>query len=219
MDDIVFRKATVKDIPFLVETIIEAEKAGTDILPYSTIFGLTEEEVKKYLIEMLDEEIDGCELSLSSFLVAEIDNVVIAASSAWVEGAEGLSSQIIKGNLLKYVLPRKAIQKAFSLNDIIHDLYFEYKKNTIHFGVGYVAEEYRGKGLFGKLKNLQISSLKKNGENISEAYVDIFGNNKAAIKANEKLGFKLVETKETDNKEILKILPSNKKILLKKILD
>lgn len=216
MDDIKFRKATIEDIPFLVETIIEAEKAGTDILPYNTIFGLTENEAKKYIAEMLDEEIDGCELSLSSFLLAETDNKIVGASSAWIEGSEGISSQIIKGNLLKYTLPPKAIQQALTLNEIIHDLYFDHKKNTIQFGVGYVAKEYRGHNLFGQLKNKQIEMLKENGKNITEAYVDIFGVNKSAIRANEKLGFKLVDVKETKRIEILNILPSSKKLLLRK---
>lgn len=216
MDDIKFRKATIEDIPFLVETIIEAEKAGTDILPYNTIFGLTEDEAKKYIAKMLEEEIDGCELSLSSFLLAEIDNNIIGASSAWIEGSEGISSQMIKGNLLKYTLPPRAIQQALTLNEIIHDLYFDHKKNTIQFGVGYVAKEYRGRNLFGQLKNKQIEMLKENGKNITEAYVDIFGVNKSAIRANEKLGFKLVDVKETKRIEILNILPSNKKLLLRK---
>jgi len=216
MDDIKFRKATIEDIPFLVETIIEAEKAGTDILPYNTIFGLTEDEAKKYIAKMLEEEIDGCELSLSSFLLAEIDNNIIGASSAWIEGSEGISSQMIKGNLLKYTLPPRAIQQALTLNEIIHDLYFDHKKNTIQFGVGYVAKEYRGRNLFGQLKNKQIEMLKENGKNITEAYVDIFGVNKSAIRANEKLGFKLVDVKETKRIEILNILPSSKKLLLRK---
>ena len=82
MNDFILRPATIYDAPFLAETIIEAEKSGTDKLSYSTIFGLTEDEVHKYLIDILEEEIDGCELSISSFTIAESKGKVAAALSA-----------------------------------------------------------------------------------------------------------------------------------------
>ena len=47
MDQFIIRPASSNDIPFLVDTIIEAEKSGTSILTYNTIFGLTEIEVKR----------------------------------------------------------------------------------------------------------------------------------------------------------------------------
>ena len=106
MKDLILRKATIHDISFLIETIIEAEKAGTDILSYATIFELTELEIKNYLEAILREEIDGCELSISSFLVAEKNKNLIAASCAWVECAEGVPSRILKGNLLNYFIPK-----------------------------------------------------------------------------------------------------------------
>ena len=66
MNEHIIRSATIDDISFLVETIIEAEKSGTDRLSYSTVFGLSNEDTHKYLNDMLKEEIDGCELSVSS---------------------------------------------------------------------------------------------------------------------------------------------------------
>ncbi len=42
MSDFIIRPATIADAPFLAETIIEAEKSGTDKLSYTTIFGLSE---------------------------------------------------------------------------------------------------------------------------------------------------------------------------------
>ena len=82
MDKFIFRNATINDVPFLVDTIIEAEKSGTDILTYSTVFGLSEDETRKYMADMLLEEVDGCELSISSFLVAENEGQVVAAVGA-----------------------------------------------------------------------------------------------------------------------------------------
>ena len=118
MDDFIYRNATIHDIPFLVNTIIEAEKSGTNILTYTSIFGIPEEQARIYLADMLLEEIDNCELSISSFLLAEFEGKVIAAVAAWIEAIEGTPSSTLKGNLLKYVLPRKAIERALSVNSI-----------------------------------------------------------------------------------------------------
>lgn len=86
-----FRKATLNDIPFLVETIIEAEKSGTNILPYTTIFRLSETESKKYITDMFLEEIDGCQLSISSYMITEQNR-----KSAGAIGSERIPSSIFK---------------------------------------------------------------------------------------------------------------------------
>ena len=97
------RNATVDDIPFLIDTIIEAEKSGTNVLSYNTIFGLSETEVRIYIMKMLVEEVDDCELSISSFKVVFDNEIPIGAISAWIEGYNGIPSVILKGNLLNYV--------------------------------------------------------------------------------------------------------------------
>src|SRR5487761_2666622 len=111
MDGIIIRGAAIRDVAFLVETIIEAEKSGTDVLSYSTVFGLTEDDSRKYIAEMLLEEVDGCEISISSFMVAEIDGKPVAAVSAWIEGIERVQSKILKGNLLHFTLPKECIER------------------------------------------------------------------------------------------------------------
>jgi hypothetical protein len=219
MEEIVIRTATIADIPFLVETIIEAEKSGTDRLSYSTIFGLSEAMVAKYLEEMLLEEIDGCELSVSSFLVAEVNGVVAAALSAWIEGDQGISSTQLKGNLLNFVLPKENIAKAALVNSLISEIHIEYTPNSIQIGAGYVSKEHRGKKLLGILNDEIINRLSKSKPDVSEVYAQIFSCNTPSIKTYEKANFKVIMTQEAKNQEIINYLPSNKKILLKKQLN
>jgi hypothetical protein len=211
-----YRSATIDDIPFLVETIVEAEKSGSNILSYSTIFGLSEVEVRKHLANMLFEEIDGCELSISSFLVAECDGQVVASLSAWVEGSECIPSSVLKGNLLNYTLPRDCIQRAVRLNPILQELHIDYIHGTIQKGAGYVLEKYRGMNLLGILTDKMVSFLQKKKPDLSEVYTQIYGSNIPAIRANEKVGFKVVLIKESVNNEICHYLPSYKKVLMKK---
>ena len=218
MEEFTYRPATLDDIPFLADTIIEAEKSGTDILSYTTIFGLSEEEALTHVKAMLEEEIDGCELSVSSFLVAESGGKVVAALSSWVEGSEGLSSAELKGNLLSYVLPRESILKAASVNHIVRKIHMDYQMGTIQKGAGYVVKEFRNRKLFGILTEKMIEYLRQSHPEVWEVYTQVFGCNTAAIRANEKIGFSIVDTIETDDPEILRLLPSNQKHLLKKEL-
>ena len=55
MTDFIFRKACLDDIPFLTETIIQAEKSGTEILSYKEIFGLQELEIRNIIKDILSE--------------------------------------------------------------------------------------------------------------------------------------------------------------------
>lgn len=218
MNNFIFRDATIDDIPFLVETIIQAEKSGTDKLSYSTIFGLSEDEVSNYLAEMLNEEIDGCELSISSFLIAESNGIVAAALSAWIEGSEGLPSSVLKGNLLNYTLPKHCIESAIKVNEIIRDIHIEYTPYTIQIGAGYVAADFRGNKLLGLLTEAIILKLVQIKPDISEVWAQIFSCNIPSLRTYENAGFRIISDKESSNNDILRFLPSNKKLLLKKDL-
>ncbi len=89
---------------------------------------------------------------------------------------------------------------------------------SIQKGAGYIIKEFRNKNLFQILTNEIIEQLLKENPNVTEAYTQIYGCNIPAIKANEKVDFKIVLTRESLNDEILNYLPSNKKLLLKKEL-
>jgi hypothetical protein len=218
MDDIIIRGAAISDVAFLVETIIEAEKSGTDVLSYSTVFGLTEDDSRKYIAEMLLKEVDGCEISISSFMVAEIDGKPVAAVSAWIEGIEGIPSKVLKGNLLNSTLPKKCLQQVKQLNHILNELHIEYFPGAIQKGAGYVLDKYRGNNLLGLLSDEIIKRLLAIKPDIKEVFTQIYGSNFRAINANEKIGFKIVLTKESDNEVISLYLPSTSKVMMKKVL-
>jgi ribosomal protein S18 acetylase RimI-like enzyme len=213
------RKATPADVPFLVDTIIEAEKSGTDILTYTTIFGLSETEAEKYISDMLLEEVDGCELSISSFLIAQKEGLYAAAVGAWIEGYEGMPSSVLKGNLLNYTLPKSCIEKAMSLNNLVKDLHIEYVGNTIQIGLVYVSKNFRGLGLSNILIEEQIKQLLQIDSGIKESYVQVFGNNKTAIKAYEKSGYLFQSERISENKEIVNYFPSGSKVLMRRELN
>lgn len=215
-NEFTIRPADTTDIPFLVDTIIEAEKSGTSVLTYSTIFGLSEPEARLYIAKMLEEEVDGCELSVSGFILAEKENRIAGAVGAWFEGSEGIPSTILKGNLLRYILPQFCFEKASLLNKIVNDLHIEYTNGTIQIGLVYVSPEARGKGLVPILINHRISILKELYPDANEALIQVFGNNTPAIKAYEKAGFEIVLRKEASLPETKNYMPFTSKVLMKK---
>lgn len=216
MDNAILRAASLNDVPFLVDTIIEAEKSGTKILTYSTIFGLSEEESREYIAQMLLEGVDGCELSVSSFLIAEKNGQIAASVCAWIEGIEGIPSSVLKGNLLSFILPKKCIEQAISLNSVVRDLHIENIPDTIQIGLVYVSPAFRGQNLVSLLIDAQVSRLKGLKPTITEIFVQVFGNNLPAIKAYEKAGFQTQLIKQSSNNVVLNYMPSDKKILMKR---
>ena len=213
------RPAKIDDINFIVEAIIAAEKGGSNKLSYTSIFGLSENDTAKNLKKMLEEEIDGCELSISSYLVVESENELAAAMGAWIEGSEdGVSSSTIKGNLLSYTLPIEAFLKAKEIRHIVSELSIDYIPDTLCLGIIYVKENFRGKNLVAALLEEQIRKALHNRKKIY-VYIQVFGNNIPAIKAYKKLGFVESELVISENSEVTNYLPSQKKILLIKKIE
>ena len=212
-DNSKIRLAGLNDIDFIVEAIIEAEKSGTDHCGFSTSFGLSEEETKSYLRGMLEEEIDGCEFSLDSFLIYEIDGTPVAAVAGWIEGdnSSDQPSSILKSNLIGYYLPKKNIEVAASLSQYINDLQIERTKGTLQIEYVYCRADYRGKGITKSLIQSHINKF-----NVEFAEVQVFGNNENAMALYQKLGF-IVKSESVSNlPDIIDYFPSNKKILFNK---
>ena len=83
----------------------------------------------------------------------------------------------------------------------------------------YVSPDYRKLGLSNMLIEEQIKRLLQTNKNVSEAQVQVFGNNLPAIHAYKKAKFEIVLEKTSNNKEAELYFPSNKKILMRKILN
>jgi len=207
------REARTGDVDFIVTAIIEAEKSGSDTLSYSTVFDIPENEVRKIIRSMLLEEIDGCEFSLSSYLVAETDNELVGAIGAWVEKSDA-PSKTIKSNLLGYYLPKTSLVYASRNSGITSELIIENVKNALSFVIVYIAPGHRGKGLFSLLADEHI----KRNKGIEELSIQVMANNRFAIKSYERYGFTTVQVKTCHDPGILNFLPYHEKVLMKKSL-
>jgi len=219
MSEYIFREAIVEDIPFLVDVIIEAEKSGTDIISLAKTFDIDESDLRKYLTQMLEEGIDGCEFSVSSFFVAEYEDSPVAAFGGWIEGKneDDLPSSILKSNLLSYILPKEKFSQLYKISEIIKEIQIERELQTHQLEYAYVKSEHKGNGLIGNIIEKLLERAKLQDKFVKCSYVQVFENNTNAIKAYQKSGFKIVKKFESKHPEIFNYLPYNVKLLMKRL--
>lgn len=216
----IFRPATVKDIPFLVETVIQAEKSNTGACGMANHFGISEDELRGYLVQIFEEEVDGCELSVSSFLVAEYKGQVVAATAGWLEGAndEELPSAILKSNLIQYVMPREAIMRAKDNISITKGLSIEREGGTYQREYSYVIPEHQGQMLIQSLSEMHFERARSYSPPVKKVQAHVFGENKAVILSNKILGYKITKKVVSTNPKVLDLYPSNTMLLFEKEL-
>lgn len=189
---LIIRPATLDDVDFCATTIIEAEMSSTDKNGTANYFEITLDEYRKYLIQMLEEEVDGCDNSLSSFVVAEYEGEVIAARGGWLECdcEDNMPSAILKANLFTYVLPKEKLLRGQDKHDIVNDIQIEREPWTYQVEYSYTKPEFRGNHIKGKLEAYHIARARSKGAKKIQAHV--FKCNEKSIKANLRSGFHFV---------------------------
>ena len=215
----IIRKATLDDVDFIAMVIIEAEKSMTNNLGLANFFELSESEIKDCLINILQEEVDGCEFSLSSFYVAEYDGEPVSALGGWLEGFyDKMPSAIIKSNLVGYVFPRESVLKIRGKADIVRALQIEREMGTYQLEYSYTRDEHRGHRLIQRLMMTHLAYAKELDPYVKKAQLHVFENNKTIIKVHERSGFHIVRRYVSDNPQVLEYYPYNVELLMEKEL-
>jgi ribosomal protein S18 acetylase RimI-like enzyme len=213
-ENIRIHKATHKDLDFIVDTIIEAEKSGTEKISYCNIFEINESDLRSIIRNILEEDIEGQELCLSGFMVAESEGKAAGAVCSWVEAKEGSPSSIIKASILHYFIKKENLEKASSKKEMLELLNIEREPGTIQIESVYVHNNFRGMGVSGMLV---LENIKKHlclDDKLEKVQIQLAGNNDSAFNSYRKLGFEIKKKKVCDNKKILDILPSDSKVLM-----
>ncbi|HNA18021.1 MAG TPA: hypothetical protein PK678_15935, partial [Ferruginibacter sp.] len=205
------------DIPFLADVVIASEKAMSDRLSFTTLFNKPEEEVKQLIIQMFEEEVDGCELSLSSFIVTEFEGQPISGSGAWIEGFNGnMPSGILKSNLISYTFGKESIEYLKTKSHIVKDVMIDREPMTLQLEYFHIKNEHLGKGLDDLLmKRIEENALAEYPE-LKKVQCQIFKNSVFSIKILLRHGFRIVGSYKSDNDDIFDYLPFNVKLLMEK---
>lgn len=214
INKLVIRPAEMKDVEFIATTIIEAEKSGTDKIGPANYFEVSENDYRKYLIQMLEEEIDGCEVSLSSFVVAEYEGQVVAARGGWLEGEneDGMSSSMLKSNLFAFILPKDNLMKGQGKYDIVKDIMIEREMGTYQLENSYTLPEFRGFHIMAKLDGYHLDLARSKGVKKVQAHVS--NENERSIKACERSGFHIVKKFTSNHPQVKEYYPDDTMVLL-----
>ena len=220
MSNYIIRPATINDVPFLAKTIIEAEKSGSSKIGLANTFNLTENELNNYLIQILDEEIDGCEFSISSFVIVEYNNEPVASLGGWIENEneDNQPSSILKSNLIGFVFPEEKLMELKKNSEVLKDIQFKRTPNVHQIEYGFVDVKHRGFGLTNKLITELLKIAKKENPDLKKSQVQVFENNTSIIRVFNKHGYVEIERRVSTHPSILEYFPSNIKLILEKKL-
>ena len=215
-----FTKADHSDLSFLVATVMAAERSGSDRIGLAQVFGVPEKELPGLIRTMLLEEVDGCEFSLSSFLVARESGISIAAVAGWTEGAaeDGVPSQMLRSNLIGFTFPKGSMEALRTNAAALASMRIDRRKGDLQIEYVHVAPEHRRKGLAAQLIQLHIRNALRSPAPPTMAQVQVFANNMPAIRLYETLGFHTASTFRSDDPRINELLPYHEKLVMEKAL-
>ena len=219
METLHIRPATVQDVTFLVQSILDAEASGTDLVSYQRLFELSDVEMREKFSNIVREDIEGQELCYVNFWIAEINNQPVAATAAWIEGENGFSSNTIKAQLLAEYLGMERWRAAQERLKAISVIDMAREKGTLQLDAIAVVAEQRGKGILQELLKIICQNMHVRYPALSKAQILLMNNNERALKAYEKAGFSLVKETRSDDPILLTLLPGNGRLLLERHLN
>ena len=198
MDDFIFKRATLDDVEFVAEIITEAEKSNTGRNGLANLFDLSDNDFKRYIIDILNEEVDGCEFSLSNFILAFHKGEPVAGMGGWVEGFD--------------------VIRAREKLEIVKDIQIPREMGTYQLEYAYVKKEYTGYFLFNDLDEKHFEYALGLTPKPKKIQGHVFASNKIVLKLYELEGFKVVKSYHSDNPLTKEYYPDNTVLLIEKEL-
>jgi len=190
MESVTCGNAQSSDLPFIVDAIIESEKAGANFISYCTLFSISETVLRNTILQIFYDEIEHIAWYLPYWTIGTLHHQPVCAMSSWIENP-GLGADAIKFQALNYYLKEKVEDKSlFSQMQELQKVTINRKVDCLQLEHIYTAPEYRGKGYIKQLINHIISEhLGRN------AQIQLTANNKQALKAYLDCGFYIDLTK------------------------
>jgi len=218
-EDYKLRRANINDVDFLVEVIIQAEMSGTGKCGLAEFYELSEEELRICLRNILLEEVDGCELSISSFVVVEYKNELVAAAGGWREGynEDNMPSSLLKSNLIAYYIPKENLLKSQQKLSAAKSLHIEREYGTFQLEYSYIKKPHNAILIHSMMINNLIDSAKTQYPDMDKAQSHIFENNKAIVFIDTRVhNFVITERIVSKEEDTLKYFPHNVILLAEK---
>ena len=205
----IIRQAETKDLDFIIDCIIESEKSGGDIFPYSEAFGISVLQFSQIIKGIFDEEIADQPWCLDHWYVVESEEGDgVAGLSAWVEGVEGVSSDMLKAQILNFFL-KKEWEAASAKLQVLSSVSIPRIAHYVQLEHLYTHPLHRGKGYMKALIHYALELFKD-----FPAEIQVLEINKNAVSLYEYIGFLVSERQCNDALERLSLLSGNCKLQL-----
>jgi ribosomal protein S18 acetylase RimI-like enzyme len=208
-----FRKATEKDLDFIVEAIIASEKSGTEILSWARILDISEAETAQLVRDILLEEIDGQEWAISNFVIAEKKGVPASALSAWIEGETGMASGIVKAQTIAFLMAKKWKAAESRLRQV-SAIQIPRTSGALQLENIYTHPDFRGQGIVRQLIAFVLKTKLMENPQMQFAEIQLMGENKTALHSYTQCGFLKQAESIVSDASILNLLPGTYRVSL-----
>ena len=204
------RPAVNSDLDFIFTCIIESEKSGSNIFPYTAILGISESEFIAGLKEIFEEEIPNQPWYLDHWIIYEIDGCPAAGLCYWIEQSGMSGSEMLKSQMLSFQFSEQWKRNSNNLQKV-SNLSIPRKKDYIQLEHLFTHTDFRGKGLMKQLINWAINSNKL-GDGLQNFEIQLLKGNSAALSLYEYMGFSVESTQCEPEVERLTLLSSTCKV-------
>lgn len=206
-----FVQAEIKDLDFIVETIIASEKSGSNVLSWSAILDRDEVFVRKIIREALEEDIEGQEWRISNFLIAKDGAISCSVLAGWKEPETAPGSSMVKAQIISFLAP-EAWSQATERLTYVSAIQIPRTPGALQLEHIYTIESHRGKGIIGKLIEACIALRAVEYPEMKLAEIQLMSNNSSAIHSYTKCGFLKQATGPYSDFGGLTLLPGNQRI-------
>jgi len=191
------RQAIKTDSQTIARIILEAESTGYELTSYAQMFKhLDKTSIIEKLSNIISLDTKGHPLSYSTYYLVEFDNQVCGGLSAYIEGEHGNSNHLITGALMTG-FSRAEISDAFGFLKTTDIRPLNKTIGSLQLDCVAIFKEYRGLGLFKSL--LQEVENKYSNLGVNSAEIQVWTENKAAIKVYKKCDYDIFATQKNAN--------------------
>jgi ribosomal protein S18 acetylase RimI-like enzyme len=212
------RAATEADASFLAWAIREAEASGTPVVSYQRLFDLTDAELTDLLTTLAAEDAEGQELCYPSHRLLVAADTPVATCAAWVEGADGLPSHLVRAQLLGYVLGPARLQAAAEALQVLAAVAIPRTPGALQLESFAVLPAHRGQGLVSRLIDTQLAHHLALQPSLRLAEIQLMRENEAARRAYTRAGFHVVQETHSSHPRLPQLLPGTGKVLMQRQL-
>ena len=213
METITFRKAVSADLPFIIECIVQSEYSGSNILGICAVLDISETSFRNALVEIFDEEIENQPWNLNAWYVAEINGDLAAGLCGWIEGTDGIQSDIVKAQFLQFFFKESFNIRQEALG-AVSEITLKRTPGALQLEHLYTLPQYQGKGI---MKNLVEFLCVDFDSQMHE--IQLLKSNERALSFYEYIGFSVNEIKCNDQVLRLSLLASECKLKVSRLYE